>query len=53
MSQVQKSGIGFALVGVVLILAKLVGIAQGQQYVIGGAFLLAGAVMYLAGSRRA
>lgn len=51
MSDLQKAGAGLAGAGVILVLARLADIAQGQQYVIGGAFILVGAAMYVIGRR--
>lgn len=51
MNDVQKSGIVLSIVGLVLILARIVGIAHGQQYAIGGAFILAGGAVYLLAGR--
>lgn len=52
MTDVQKSGVALAVVGAILVIARLTGLAQGQQIIIGIAFLLAGAAMYLLGRSR-
>lgn len=52
MSDLQKTGLGFIAAGALLILARLVGIAQGEQIAIGLAFALAGGLMYVFGRRQ-
>lgn len=49
MTNVQKSGIALAVAGAILVISRLLGVAQGQQTAIGIAFLLVGAVMYVVG----
>ena len=46
MNHAQRTGIVLGVVGLFLILSKLVGVAYGQQIVIGLAFIVAGGVVY-------